>query len=713
VTVNAAIAAADLANLIYTPTAGYTGPDAFTWTAAAADLIYATPSARVDIKVGLVANFQFNLSPLGDARSGQAGQVVTYSLSISNAGNVPDSYHISLETGSAWGASLSTADVQNLIPGAQATLTIKVTIPANATGSDTASIRVASLGNAALFSNALLKTTAAAKQASLPVLISVSPTSGSNQQNIALTLHGTDLVGISQVFLGNLSLGSVTRINDQVVTALIPAGAAAGSYDVRLCNSNQACSTLVAAFILTDAAPVVSQVSPAQGFSDSVGLVRLVGANFTASTQVSLGTTLLAAPVLIDPMNLQVVIPAGLTSGSYAIKVCNGTNCNTVNNAYQVLDPNLIDLSITSDDVWTNPISIHAGNTIQLGANIHRQGGTGAVQVKTAFFQGQTRLGATDPVSPPMLPGAVEAVSITWTPPTGLLGQVLITIQVDPDNAIAENNKLNNTVTVPITILPQEVDVIPPVVTSFKINNGNQTTGAPAVSLSIAATDNPGGSGVGAMYIAERIYNPAARLWQVIQSSGWLPFKTSATFQLTQRSGIHYLQVWVADKQGNISENPIQAEINYVLPQDTIAGGETRIYRQQLQAGQTYTVTLNTLSGDTDLYVWDPDGNQVGYSIKAGAVQDSVTFMASVSGTYQIEVYGYPDEPTSTYLLTLPGAGDAPQAHRSDGGPATSKTPNTQPAVATSSVPLANTHVTPAPVTQSGIMIFLPILTKQ
>ncbi len=110
------------------------------------------------------------------------------------------------------------------------------------------------------------------------------------------------------------------------------------------------------------------------------------------------------------------------------------------------------------------------------------------------------------------------------------------------------------------------------------------------------------------MRLVERQYNASARQWVVVQQTRWMPYVLSYSMTLASRGGSCYIQAWVADSAGNISEATRQARIDYMPPSESLRAGQARIYRRDVEAGQTVTAQLETISGDADVYVWSPDG---------------------------------------------------------------------------------------------------------
>jgi hypothetical protein len=148
--------------------------------------------------------------------------------------------------------------------------------------------------------------------------------------------------------------------------------------------------------------------------------------------------------------------------------------------------------------------------------------------------------------------------------------------------------------------------------------------------------------------------------------------------------------------------------IDYTPPSDTVRAGRVRVYRRNLTAGQTLQVTLETLSGDADLYVWRPDGNQSWLNNNSGAANDNVSLTAPQTGVYQIEVYGYQE---SQCRLTIVG-GTAGMPVRTVQHINTDKSPCSQPVIAPINEPAGDTAVSPSPIGPSQRKLYLPVILR-
>jgi len=276
------------------------------------------------------------------------------------------------------------------------------------------------------------------------------------------------------------------------------------------------------------------------------------------------------------------------------------------------------------------------------------------MQVDVAFYLGdpeQDGVLLETVTLTPISPGHVKQAFIHWDT-TGLADLVEIYVVIDPLNAIAETSELNNIARRHIVIQPDVKDNHPPEATFLQVNDGAPSTDNPQLLITIEAEDyGDPASGVNTMYLMEREFNFAARQWVAIQHTDWIPFQSPYTMMLARdRGGMRRIQAWVADSEGNISNEAYTTHVDYMPPSDSVREGQARVYRRMLDVGQMLQVTLETLSGDADLHVWSPDGTQSWMSNGFGTGIDEVSFAAPEGGVYQIEVHGYQD---SEYHLDI------------------------------------------------------------
>lgn len=129
-------------------TASFQGNMGNVLTATAVSTVTVTPAV-----------YAFDLSPSA-AMSGTVGTAVSYTLHLTNSGNISDSYAISLTNG--WQASGDWLDPIPVASGQSITLTVQVTVPATVAhgAEDRLTMMVRSVGDEALVQTRTLTTTA-------------------------------------------------------------------------------------------------------------------------------------------------------------------------------------------------------------------------------------------------------------------------------------------------------------------------------------------------------------------------------------------------------------------------------------------------------------------------------------------------------------------------------------------------------------------------
>jgi subtilisin family serine protease len=140
-------------------------------------LLYLGPAAaptaiEIPVTVNIITpTFGLNLAPPSASQSGRPGEVVTYTLMVTNTGNITDTFNVAV-SGNAWTTN-APATVGPVAAGASATFQVTVTIPTGVTGadSDTATVTVTSRGDNSKTAQATLTTRRVLYRLFLPVVM--------------------------------------------------------------------------------------------------------------------------------------------------------------------------------------------------------------------------------------------------------------------------------------------------------------------------------------------------------------------------------------------------------------------------------------------------------------------------------------------------------------------------------------------------------------
>jgi|GEM_PF-2998339 len=202
--------------------------------------------------------------------------------------------------------------------------------------------------------------------------------------------------------------------------------------------------------------------------------------------------------------------------------------------------------------------------------------------------------------------------------------------------------------------IPAPLSTAHPYVQSLTINNRADSSGSRQVPLTVAALGATPDRTVRSVLFTEYVFNPVTEAWVQVQQSDWQDYPgnpNSSTWELDPTAGVHYLHVWARDDQGTISQFPAEAFINYVPDADTLAVGQTRVYRYMLRAGAQFTARIEPRTGDPDLMVWAPSDMPLQPWVSNLREQpDIISFAVPMDGVYQIEVTGYT---AADYRLTV------------------------------------------------------------
>lgn len=306
-----------------------------------------------------------------------------------------------------------------------------------------------------------------------------------------------------------------------------------------------------------------------------------------------------------------------------------------------------LNAGIVDEFLWTSPNSPGTGQTITVGMTVYNNSTTHLLNVRVDVFwwsdaQTETHL-ATFQIPSLLARMRMEAPqAATFNPPGP--GTYYIKAVVDQNDSLDESDETDNEARTSFYVRQSGVDKVPPS-GSVRINGGSPFTPHFEVTLDLNATDND--SGVGYMWVTAWDYDAYTNRLVPYYDSGWIDYFSPARLFLNAiwTGDINAVSVNYADLDANISDT-YWAVVNYYQNQFTefIFWDEWIAYPMYLLPGNAVTLTLQNLSGDTDLYVVAPStppGSYAWASAKDGPVSENLSFTAPEEGVYWAFVYGY------------------------------------------------------------------------
>ncbi|MCB0162619.1 MAG: multicopper oxidase domain-containing protein [Anaerolineae bacterium] len=290
--------------------------------------------------------YDVSVAPASGAQSSAPGDVVAYSLDVTNNGNVVDTFDVSVG-GNIWTTSAPTP-VGPLTPGETAQINVVVTIPAEAANgsSDTATVTATSQASASTFASSNLTTTAVTPVYAVSVAPTTDAQSGVPDDVVAYNLDVTNDGNMTETFdvtvsgnawdtsapltVGPLAPGETAQIT---VDVTVSSGANNGDSDTATVtvtsqvDTNQSASSdltttaSVAAVYGVSVAPTIDAQSGAPNDVVAYNLDVTNDGNVaeTFDVTVSGNTWDTSAPLTVGPLapgetaqiNVEVTIPGG------------------------------------------------------------------------------------------------------------------------------------------------------------------------------------------------------------------------------------------------------------------------------------------------------------------------------------------------------------------------------------------------------------------
>jgi len=559
-----------------------------------------------------------------------------------------------------------------------------------------------------------------------PNVIQITPDEGISNSETNVEISGSNFVATPEVELRrdttSIPLRDITFVDATRLLAVVPVRVAPGKYDIVVINPGGKEGSLPNSFTVRSPDPQITDVIPDQGRADLPGDITIYGFNFLDGVSVYLDTSTLSTN-RVNANMLQATLDAGnLSAGTYDLVVTNSDGSRGVlPGAFTLFEPNQVDVFSDERGIWTLPAVPRPGAATDIGLIVYRQGGTQTTPaVPVHIYVGDPNAGGTllgEGLTAPIAPSDTgsSSSSVFWKPPKA--GTFTIYAVIDPDNITGETDEAqkNNTISRDVEVQPSRQDQDAPRVDTFSISNGISQTKKRTITLSTTASDV--GNGVASVLYIEYTYNQGANQWVPVQKSDWIDYARAQNYSwsLHPEAGVHYLQAWAADNDNNISTYPNKKSVSYEPPEDQVRRDQSRVYRYAIGKNEVLSVQLEIVDGDADLYIWPPDWDQgrPPWVSNLSSGNEYLRMTTPVSGSYQVEVYGYTQ---ATYRLSAviqspaAAAAAASDGVLQEGGEDPSKTQPSSPVVPVISQPADRLQVTPP--TSNGLSnphtVFLP-----
>ncbi len=201
-----------------------------------------------------------------------------------------------------------------------------------------------------------------------PTLTSVSPNNGKATGGNTITLTGTGFLTGTTATAGGVTCSSPTVVNSTTFTCVIGAHAA-GSVNVILTLADTQTATLTNGFTY-NAAPTVTSISPASGYSAGGTTVTITGTGFITGATATIGGTTCTSPTVVSGTSITCVTPAR-AAGVNAVVVTNpDTQTGTLSNAFTYTTFPITSVSPTSGRLTGGNLVSITGSGFVTGASV-------------------------------------------------------------------------------------------------------------------------------------------------------------------------------------------------------------------------------------------------------------------------------------------------------------------------------------------------------
>jgi len=165
-----------------------------------------------------------------------------------------------------------------------------------------------------------------------PTVISVSPSSGTDNGGTSVTITGTNFVSGASATFGGTDAINTTVVNSTTITATTRP-APAGAVTVLVTNPNGQSGSLSNGYTYT-ANPTLTSVSPSFGSVSGGTSVTITGTNFASGATVTFGTTAATNVKFVSSTSITATTPAQVAGGANVVVTNSSGLSGTLTNGF-------------------------------------------------------------------------------------------------------------------------------------------------------------------------------------------------------------------------------------------------------------------------------------------------------------------------------------------------------------------------------------------
>ena len=165
-----------------------------------------------------------------------------------------------------------------------------------------------------------------------PTVLSVSPSSGTDNGGTSITITGTNFVSGASATFGGTDAINTTVVNSTTITATTRP-ATAGAVTVLVTNPNGQSGSLSSGFTYT-ANPTLTSVSPSSGSVSGGTSVTITGANFASGATVTFGGTAATNVKFVSSTSITATTPVQVAGGVNVVVTNSSGLSGTLTNGF-------------------------------------------------------------------------------------------------------------------------------------------------------------------------------------------------------------------------------------------------------------------------------------------------------------------------------------------------------------------------------------------